>query len=82
MRFKDYPLYACKLDNEVESEDDPMPVSESENIPRLALGPNRSLWRLWLTRVVIFSVVFVLLVSVLSLASGIVERFFILLYTE
>jgi hypothetical protein len=54
---------------------------ETRQIPRLGLGSNQSRWRLWLTRAVVFSVTFLLLMTVLSGVAGIVEKFFVLLYT-
>ena len=50
--------------------------------PRLGLGSKQSVWRLWLTRVVVFSVTFVLLMTVFSGVADIVESFFVMLYTE
>lgn len=50
--------------------------------PRLGLGSTQSVWRLWLTRVVIFSVTFVLLMTVFSGVADIVESFFVTLYTK
>jgi hypothetical protein len=56
--------------------------AETGEVPRLGLGTNQSRWRLWLTRVAVFSVTFVLLMSLFTGLATIVEKFFILLYTE
>ncbi len=58
--------------------------AENEGDDRLAssLAPNPPRWRLWLTRVTVFAVTFVSLIIALAALSAIVERFFIMLYTE
>jgi hypothetical protein len=46
------------------------------------LGPDLPRWRRWLTRVTVFSVIFVLLITAMAAVSKIVERFFIILYGD
>jgi len=48
--------------------------------PAHPLGPDPPRWRLWLARIAIFVVVFMLLITALMAISGIVERFFVVLY--
>ena len=55
---------------------------EPNEIPRHPFGVSQPGWRLWAARLTIFSVTFALLLVVLSAVGGIVEKFFILLYTE
>ena len=50
--------------------------------PRLDLGPNPSRWRRWLAYTAVFVVILVLLMTVLGVASGIVEGFFVSLYSD
>ena len=57
-------------------------VDERGETPRLDLGPKQSPWRLWLTRAVVFTVMFFLLITFFSALAGIVEKFFITLYTD
>lgn len=45
-------------------------------------GPSRPIWRIWLVRVVVFSVTFSLLMSALTFVGTIVKKFFIVLYTN
>lgn len=39
-------------------------------------------WRRWLARVAIFCVTFVFLMTALSFVASIIEKFFVVLYTE
>lgn len=50
--------------------------------PEHPLGAPVARWKLWLVRLAVFSVVFVVLMSVFSYMGGIVERFFIALYSD
>jgi len=50
--------------------------------PAHLLGLDLPRWRLWLARVTIFAVVFVLLITAFAALSRIVEPFFILLYAD
>lgn len=57
-------------------------AGEGDHRPRYTLGSNQPRWRLWFARAVVFSVTLVLLMTVFSSMSGIVEKFFITLYVD
>jgi hypothetical protein len=45
-------------------------------------GPRQSRWRIWVVRVVVFTLAFVMLMVTFSFLGTIVEKFFIALYTD
>ena len=45
-------------------------------------GPDPPLWRAWLARVAMISVLFILLISAFAVLGGIVDRFFEMLYVD
>ncbi len=57
-------------------------AGEGDDKPHHTLGSNQPRWRRWLARAVVFSLMFVLLMTVFSSMSQIVEKFFITLYVD
>lgn len=59
------------------------PADPPATEPRAPLVTGRPIrGRIWLVRVVVFSVVFVFLMSVFTVLGSIVESFFVTLYTD
>ncbi len=57
---------------------DPSPTPEADH-PLLSRAPR---WKIWVVRLVMFSVMFVFLMTAFGAIGSIVERFFIALYTD
>jgi len=58
------------------------PPKQLPEIPNHPFGSDQPRWRLWLARLVIFGLTFALLLTVFSAMGVIVEKFFVLIYTE
>ncbi len=57
-------------------------TSEQNDRATHPFGPDQPQWRVWLARIVMISVLFVVLISAFSVLGVIVEKFFVVLYVD
>jgi hypothetical protein len=57
-------------------------ASKRSPLPPHPFGPRQSRWRVWLARIVMISLLFVVLLTFFNLMGVIVEKFFVTIYTD